>query len=155
MSAEHPDMQTARTFLRMLPFVRSLGMELEAFDDAAVSISMPYDPRLVGDSSTGVMHGGTMFALMDSACGTAVMAHPTRPQITATLDLRLEYFRAATPGQRILARAECYHMTRSVAFVRATAWDEDESRPVATATGVFTVTPAPQPASQPAPEPAA
>ncbi len=144
MSADHPDLETARKFLRMLPFVRSLGMHLESFDDAKVSVSMPYDPRMVGDIATGVMHGGTMFALMDSACGTAVMAHPSRPQITATLDLRLEYFRAATPGQRILAHAECYHMTRTVAFVRATAWDEDESRPVTTATGVFTVTPAPE-----------
>ena len=142
MSATHPELETARKFLRMLPFVRSLGMQLESFDDAKVSVSMPYDPRMVGDIATGVMHGGTMFALMDSACGTAVMAHPSRPQITATLDLRLEYFRAATPGQRIIAHAECYHMTRTVAFVRATAWDNDESRPVTTATGVFTVTPA-------------
>lgn len=149
MSAEHPDMQTARTFLHRLPFVRSLGMEMETLGDAEVSLSMPYDPRLVGDTSTGVMHGGTMFALMDSACGSAVMAHPSRPQVTATLDLRLEYFRAATPGQRIIAHAECYHMTRSVAFVRATAWDEDESRPVATASGVFTVTPATPRAPEP------
>jgi len=45
--------------------------------------------------------------------------------------------RSATPGQTIRARAEVYHITRSVAFVRATASDNDNT--VATATGAFTV----------------
>ena len=47
--------------------------------------------------------------------------------------------RAATPGQRITTRATCYHITRNVAFVRATAMDDDQDRPVATASGSFTV----------------
>jgi acyl-coenzyme A thioesterase PaaI-like protein len=47
--------------------------------------------------------------------------------------------RSATPGQRIVARAEVYHITRSVAFVRAVALDDDIENPVATATGTFTV----------------
>ncbi|AWB49760.1 thioesterase [Gemmobacter aquarius] len=129
----------ARRFIEALPHSRALGMELLRFGHGEVVMTMPYDTRFVGDPATGVMHGGAVSALMDTASGAAVMSHPVGPVSTATLDLRVDYFRPATPGQTITARAVCYHTTRTVAFVRVTATDEDEARPVAAATGAFTL----------------
>ena len=129
----------ARQFIEALPHSVLLGMEPQEMGAGIAAICMPYKDTLVGDPSTGVVHGGAVSALMDTCCGAAVMCHPDNAGGTATIDLRIDYMRAATPGQTITARATCYHMTRSVAFVRAVALDEDTENPVATATGAFTV----------------
>ena len=118
---EDPHAAIARQFIAAIPHSRELGMELEAIGGGVAVISMPYDERFVGDARTGVIHGGAVSALMDTCCGAAVISHDTTPGVTATLDLRIDYMRPATPGQRITARATCYHVTRTVAFVRADA----------------------------------
>lgn len=132
-------LETARGFMSALPHSKALGMQIEDLGDGRATVIMPWDARFVGDPVSGVIHGGAVSALMDTASGAAVMCHAARPQGTATLSLRIDYMRPATTGQTIRAQAECYHVTRSVAFVRVTATDDDASRPVAMATGTFTL----------------
>ncbi|NSX54438.1 PaaI family thioesterase [Parasulfitobacter algicola] len=129
----------AKVFMEAVPHNNALGMKLISVGDGVVETEMPYDERFIGDPKTGVIHGGVVYALMDASSGTAVIAHKSNPVSTATIDLRIDYMRSATPGQTIRARAECYHVTRTVAFIRATATDDDRDNPVATATGTFTV----------------
>ncbi len=126
-------------FFAAMPHFQALQMQLEDIGDGVAEISMPYDKKFIGDPQTGVISGGAVSALMDTSSGAAVMCHPVATMGTATLGLRIDYMRAATPGQKITARAECFHVTRSVAFVRATAFDEDRAHPVASATGTFTI----------------
>ncbi len=133
-----PKATIARQFIEAIPHSRELGMRLDEIGGGVAVISMPYDTRFVGDPRTGVIHGGAVSALMDTCSGAAVISAGDTPGATATLDLRIDYMRPATPGQRIVARATCYHVTRSVAFVRAVAHDDDSETPVATASGAFT-----------------
>ncbi len=130
--------QIAQQFVLAIPHARALGMQVVSIAEGRVAIEIPYDPQLIGDPETGVIHGGAVSTLMDTCGGAAVLAHPAGAASTATLDLRIDYMRAWAPGQSITARAECYHMTRSVAFVRAEAHQADGAQ-VATAAGAFTV----------------
>lgn len=147
MLPDDPDKKAeiAQKFIEAIPHAAALNMRLDEIRDGVAVMSMPYDERLVGDPETGVIHGGAVFSLMDTCAGASVMSHVEAPAITATIDLRIDYMRPATPGQRITTRAECYHVTRSVAFVRAVTMDEDTERPVATATGTFTADRGPNP----------
>ena len=120
-----------------VPFARALGMRLISAENGTAVVAVPYDPRLVGDPDTGVLHGGVISALLDMACGLAVLSAPSGLSSTATLDLRIDYMRPATPGRTVHARAECYRATRSIAFVRALAYHGDAEHAVASAAASF------------------
>lgn len=128
----------ARQFMEALPYANAIGMTVAHIGGGRAEFALPYNDDLVGDPDTGVLHGGAVSALLDSACGAAAISHPESSGSTATLDLRIDYMRAATPGQTLVAKAHCYHVTRSVAFVRAVALDDDTDHPVASASGAFT-----------------
>jgi acyl-coenzyme A thioesterase PaaI-like protein len=45
--------------------------------------------------------------------------------------------RPAAAKSGVTAEAHCYKLTRSIAFVRAQAWDADPADPIATAQAAF------------------
>lgn len=122
-----------------MPHGREIGMRLHRSARGTAYLSVPYDERLIGDPQTGVLHGGVVTALLDTASGAAVMSMPQKLKVVATLDLRIDYMRPATVGQTIRCRAECYRLTQSIGFTRAVAYHEDDSDPIASAAGAFSV----------------
>ena len=115
------------------------GLRLDRASPGEAWSSLPYRPVFVGDTGTGVLHGGVVTAMLDESCGMAVQLALDGTRAIATLDLRIDYQKPATPGLDIKAHSVCYRVTRSIAFVRATAYQESEDNPVATATACFMV----------------
>ena len=71
------------------------------------------------------------------ASGLAVACAVEELTAIATIDLRVDYLRAAEPDLELYARSDCYRLTRNVAFVRAVAWDRTADDPFASALGTF------------------
>src|SRR3954454_2376897 len=115
------------------------GLRLDRAAPGEAWSSLPYRPVFVGDTETGVLHGGVVTAMLDESCGMAVQLALDGTRAIATLDLRIDYLKPATPGLDIRAHAVCYRVPRSIAFVRATAYQDSEDDPVATATACFMV----------------
>ena len=117
----------------------ALGFQFEALDGEAVILRAPYRADLVGDPDTGVLAGGLVTAMLDHVGGLAVWVALGEFRPIATLDLRVDYMRAAEPGRDLLARARCFRLTHSIGFVRAWAFEQDPDDPVAAAQGAYII----------------
>lgn len=130
-----------RFFSTLIPHNKALGVQLLDFGPSPVRVRLPYRDELVGNPATGAMHGGAITALMDLTCGAAVFMTLRAMSNVATLDLRIDYLEPTAPGRDIVAEAECYKLTRSVAFVRGAAYHDDPDQPIAACAGTFMVSP--------------
>lgn len=122
-----------------VPHNALLGLEVVSAAPGTAVLRLPYREELIGNPETRVLHGGAVTALLDATCGMAVFLRLERFVRIATLDLRIDYLRPALPDAELRARADCYHLTSSVAFVRAAAFQEPGDRQVASAVGTFMI----------------
>jgi uncharacterized protein (TIGR00369 family) len=130
--------QLAQHMAAGTPQSAALGFRLVSVAEARGSIEVPWREDLVGDPDTQVIAGGVVTSLLDHTCGLAMAAAASsQPFSTATLDLRIDYMRAAAPRTGVTCEAHCYKLTRTVGFVRAEAWDADRADLVATAQAAF------------------
>jgi uncharacterized protein (TIGR00369 family) len=129
------------------PQAAALNFRLVSADPTGAAMAVPWREDLVGDPDTGVMAGGVITTLLDHVCGLSVSCAVIAAGGAgimeygmATLDLRIDYMRPAEPRREVIALARCYKLTRSIAFVRASAFEDDEANPVATAQAAFAFT---------------
>ncbi len=117
----------------------ALGFAYEGFEGDRVRLRTPWRADLVGDPETDVFAGGLVTTMLDHVGGLAVWVALGRFAPIATLDLRVDYMRAARPRVDLLAEARCYKLTRTIGFVRAWAFEDDPADPVAAAQATYVI----------------
>ena len=117
-----------------------LGLSYHAHGPGWVELALPWREELVGLAESGVLASGPIISLMDNATSMAVWTLAPRITPHATLDLRVDYMRAAVPGRTVIGHGECYKLTRKISFIRGYAHDGDPDDPVAHVTGTFMAT---------------
>ncbi|PKG72617.1 PaaI family thioesterase [Shewanella sp. GutCb] len=136
-----PLTEMASRFVGQLTQCQKLKLKVLEGSDKHVLIELPYDPQLVGYPDTGVIHGGVITTLMDTASGCAVVCSIFYQfgalEISPTLDLRVDYMKPAEPFKPVYGFAECYKLSSSVAFTRAIAYQDSIDDPIANAVGSF------------------
>jgi uncharacterized protein (TIGR00369 family) len=131
--------ERVQAMMKWTPQGQALGFEVTKLKGNHVWGRAPYKPELIGDPETGVIAGGVITTFLDQLCGMAAVLAMKAPSMVATIDIRIDYMRAATPGRDVLAEAHCYKIGRNVAFVRAVAFEDDAGNPIAHATATFMV----------------
>ncbi|MBB3763651.1 PaaI family thioesterase [Sphingomicrobium lutaoense] len=115
---------------------KAVGYRYRDHGDNWVELELPSRPELVGVPEQNILASGAIFSLVDMCGGASVFQTMGLFEPIVTIDLRLDYLRPALLGDSVFARCECYKMTSRVAFVRGTAF-LDEERQLANVTGTY------------------
>jgi uncharacterized protein (TIGR00369 family) len=131
--------ELSRRFMEAVPHNQALRIRLDRLGPGEAVMTLPYNEQLAGHPETRVVHGGAITSLMDACSGAAVYMKLMEPARIATLDLRIDYLRPATPDLPVVAHAHCYKVTRNIAFVRCLAHHDDPEDAVASAASTFMI----------------
>jgi uncharacterized protein (TIGR00369 family) len=123
-----------------------LGLKLVSAEEDCCVLELPYREELVGNPETGVLHGGVITALLDVTFCFATLYRLSESRPMATLDLRIDYLKSATPGISVYAGAVCYKLTHRLAFIRGAAYHDNPHDPISTGVGIYIFTDSVSPA---------
>lgn len=109
------------TALDSVPFAKLLGIELEELDIGTATLAFEIRPEL--KQNKGVVHGGAIASLIDSATAFAIISLLPLDEKATTVDLTISYLRALTQG-RARATARVLRTGRRLIVVSADLHDE-------------------------------
>jgi len=116
-----------------VPYARFLGLQLGEFRDGEVSIHLEVRDEL--KQNQGVVHGGAIASLIDTASAFAVLTRIEVTERVTTTDLTIHYLRPVTSG-RMTATARIVRGGRRL-FVLSVEVTNSANQLVATAVTTY------------------
>jgi uncharacterized protein (TIGR00369 family) len=111
------------------------GMEVVEASPGSVTVAMRVEERHV--NLQGLVHGGMLAILADTACGLAIRSAMEPGRLHVTADLDIHFLAPAKPG-RVVGRGKSIKVGRSLAFAEASI-EDGEGRLLAKAQSRFSV----------------
>jgi len=107
--------------LSTVPFAKLLGIKLDFVEpgDATLSLQIRDDFK----QNAGVVHGGVVASLIDSATAFAILPLLNADERTTTVDLTISYLRPLTAGSMV-ARAKVLRAGKRLIVVSAELFDD-------------------------------
>lgn len=117
---------------RMSDFTRLVGVEFRHISRGECFLHLEIQQQHF--NSTGRVHGGVVFTLLDSAMGAAAFSVLEPHEVTATVECKINYTRAVTGGA-LEGRGKVVHAGTRTVVVDGEVWQDDQL--VAKALGTF------------------
>ena len=112
---------------RRSPFSAHIGVELEELREGYARLSLVLEPHHTNPN--GVMHGGVIATMMDSAMGAALgsLRGPEASRSPhSTVEMNASFLAGARPGDKIVVEGRVLRLGKSIAFGEAEARRGDE-----------------------------
>ena len=108
--------------VKSVPYAKLLGFELDEVSPGAATLGLKIRKDLM--QNHGVVHGGAIASLIDTATAFAIIPLLTPEEKVTTVDLTISYLRPITKG-RVTATAKVMRAGRRLFVVSAEVKGED------------------------------
>lgn len=129
--------EKAERFISVLRHCQQLGLEVLCADETSLQMRLPYSEEIIGNPMAGIIHGGALTTLMDTACGTACFVAIEGMELCPTLDLRVDYMKSSEPGQDLVAHASVMRIANNVVFTECQVKQQNDDTLVAKCNATF------------------
>ena len=127
-------MTQSTAFRNDIPFIKDLGVEFVSADNGRAVVALDLAPRHL--NSWSVAHGGVLMTLLDVAMAVAGRSLDPGAGGGVTLEMKTSFLQPANAGSRVIASAQAFHRTNTLAFCEGEVRDTDQ-RLIAKAMGTF------------------